>query len=324
MKRLREATLQVKARLRTPRGRNFLTFMAFLGISTVLWFVLVINDEVQRELRCGVKITNKPDSVVIISDLPEAINVSVRAKGSILLKHDYSGAPTVAIDFQTFRSGNRITLGATEMRGIVRTLFGASSQVLNVAPDSINLLFTTRKPLRLPVKVDAKVSVSPQCTMAGPIVPLIDSVDIYSVRPISSNIKYIYTEPIRYDNLDRSEIVNVKLIAPSPDTRIIPGHIDVKIPIESLISKSRKVMVTPVNVPSSITMSTFPPMVEVNYMVPMSLYNEIKPDFIVEADYNDIRKSNSNMIPLKLRHLPAEFQNVYLAIDSVEYVIERH
>lgn len=324
MKSLKHATDRLKARLRTPRGRSFLTFMVFLGISAVLWFVLVINDEVQRELRCSVKIVNKPDSVTIISDLPEAINVSVRAKASMLLKHHYASAPTISIDFPTFRHRNRLTLGSTEMRGIVRNIFGASSQVLNVAPDSINLLFTTRKPLRLPVKVDAKTSVSPQCTLSGAIEPLIDSVDVYSLKPLPSNIRYVYTEPIRYDNLDKTEIVAVKLIAPAPETKVSPSQIDVKIPVEPLISKSRKVIVNPVHVPASLRMSTYPPTVEVYYMVPMSLYNDISPDFIVEADYDDVKHAAHSMIPLKLRHIPSEFQNVYLSTDSVEYVIEKH
>lgn len=249
--------------------------------------------------------------------------MSVKAKSSVFLKQRFAGAPSIDIDYLTFRRNNRITIGGTEIRGILRGIFGATSQVLNVTPDSINLVFTTRKPVRLPVRVDAKTSISPQYILNGPITPLTDSVDVYSTKPLPSKITCVYTEPVRYDNLEQSTVVKAKLIAPA-GTRVIPGEVEVKIPVEPLISKSRKVIVTTRNVPQDISMSTFPPVVDVSYMVPMSLYNSVSPDFVIEADYRDIRHGHNNKIPLHFKNIPVEFHNVYLSEDSVEYVIERH
>ncbi len=308
-------------KLQTQSGRNLLTFLAFLALSAILWAVLVLNEDVQHDIRCQVKISHKPDSVTIISELPEAINVSVRTHGSQILKQKFMGAPTVDIDFRTFHRGNRLSLGETELRGLVRTMLGSDAQVLNVTPDSINLLFTDRPPVTLPVSIDAKISTSAQYTLSQAPTTLIDSVEVYSIKPLPLHTNTIYTEPIIYSHLDHSEKIRVKLIAP-PNSRVVPDETEVDIKIESMISKTRKVLVRVVNTPAGISVTTFPALVEVTYMVPMGLYNEVQPEFVVEANYKDISPSR-NKLPLQLTHVPKELRNVYLITDSVDYIIEQ-
>ncbi len=319
---LKEVTQSVKAKLRTKAGKNLLTFLAFLCLSAVLWAVLVLNEDIQRDVRCQVKVTHKPDSITIVSELPEAINVSVRTHGSQILKHKFTGEPCVDIDFRTFHRGNRISLGETELRGLVRTQFGSDAQVLSVTPDSINMYYTDRKPVMLPITIDAKITTATQYTLSHAPESATDSVLVYTVAPLASNITTVYTEPIRYDNLDHSEKIKVKLIAPPPLSRVEPSEIDVDIQVESLISKTRKVLVQVKNAPAGTNITTFPAMVEVTYMVPMGLYNEVLPEFLVEADYSGARKG-SGKLPLQLTHVPDELRNVYITTDSVSFVIEQ-
>lgn len=318
---VKEFIQSIKAKLHTRSGRNALTFMAFIGLSAVLWAVMVLNEEVQRDVRCTVRVTHQPDSVTIISDYPEAVNVSLRAHGSQILKHRFSGEPIIDIDFRTYGRGNRLSLGETEMRGLVRSLFGSDAQILSVTPDSINLVYTTRPPVVLPLTIDAKIATAPQYTLSGPLKTNVDSIKVYSIAPLTSSVTTVYTEPIRYDNLEHSDVIRAKLIAP-PACRVVPSEVEVEIPVESLISKTRKVLVKVTNAPTGTIVTTFPAMAEVTYMVPMGLYNDIQPDFIVEADFKSLMNGRRK-IPLQLTKVPAELHNVYLITDSVDFVIEQ-
>ncbi len=312
--------LSIKAKLHTRSGRNALTFMAFIGLSAVLWAVMVLNEEVQRDVRCSVRVTHQPDSVTIISDYPEAVNVSLRAHGSQIVKHRFSGEPVIDIDFRNYGMNNRLSLGETEMRSLVRGLFGSDAQILSVTPDSINLIYTTRPPVILPLTIDAKITTTPQFTLSGPLETNVDSIKVYSIAPLPTSVNTIYTEPIRYDNIERSDRIRVKLIAPQ-GCRVVPSEVEVEIPVESLISKTRKVLVNVVNAPVGTVVTTFPAMAEVTYMVPMGLYNDVQPDFRVEADFRSIINGSRKM-PLQLTKVPAELHNVYLITDSVDFVIE--
>ena len=64
-------------------------FMVFLAVSGILWTVLSLNEEEQSDIRMPLKITHVPDSVTMISLGPDALSVSLRAKGTQLMKMSF-------------------------------------------------------------------------------------------------------------------------------------------------------------------------------------------------------------------------------------------
>lgn len=305
----------------SQRGRNILVFCVFLVISTILWCILSLNEEDQFDVRMPVKLIHVPDSVTVISTPPDAISVSLRAKGTQILKQSMGNTPSFDIDFRVYRHRNSILLGKADVTAIARAAYGSGASILVTSPDSINLAFTTRKGVAMPIKIDYHITAGPQSTIAGRPTLSVDTTLIYSTGRIPSNINSISTEPIRLTDLNGPTTTRVRLIAPS-NSRVIPDSVDVTFNVEPLISKTRKVVIEPINVPSGVKLITFPAQTEVCYMVPMSLYNNSDPHFRVFADYNSI-SSRSNKINLRLRDVPSELQNVHLSADSVEYIIER-
>ncbi len=104
--------------VRSARGRNALMFLLFLMISAFLWLVLSLNEEEQYDVRMPVRITHVPDSITLISPGPEALNVSLRARGTQLLKMTLGSVPAVNIDFRAYRSGGFLHLSTTELKGL--------------------------------------------------------------------------------------------------------------------------------------------------------------------------------------------------------------
>lgn len=320
--RVRSMIDRIKGVARSKRGRDILVFIVFLLISTVLWFVLSLNEETQFDMRMPVRLSHVPDSVTIISNPPSAISVSLKAKGTQMLKQSFGNVPTMNIDFRVYRSRNAILLGEADIKALARSSFGGAT-ILVVSPDSINLAYTSKPGIPMPIVIDYKVTASPQSTIAGRPRLSMDSVLVYSAGRIPYNLNAISTEPIRLTNLNRTTTTKVRLVAPS-NTRVIPDSVDVTFSVEPLISKTRKVVIEPVNVPDGIKLITFPAQIEVFYMVPMSIYNYTDPHFRVLADYNTISNtSDSRKIKLRLRDVPENLQNVHLSADSAEYIIER-
>ncbi|MDE5568298.1 MAG: hypothetical protein K2K00_03155 [Muribaculaceae bacterium] len=312
---------KVKDVYHSQRGRNLLVFLIFLFISTVLWCLLSFNEEDQFDVRMPVRLTNVPDSVTVITTPPSVISVSLRTRGTDMLKHSFGKPPTFDIDFRVYRYRNSVLLGSADVKAVARAAYGGAN-ILVAAPDSINLAFTTRRGIPLPIVIDYQVTAGPQSTIAGKPTLSLDSTLIYSTGRIPSGVRSITTEPIRLTDLNRPTTTRVRLIAPR-NTRVIPDSVDVTFNVEPLISKSRKVVIEPVNVPKGVKLITFPAQTEVLYMVPMSLYNDSDPHFRVLADYNSIAGSHSHKIKLRLRDVPSELQNVHLSADSAEYIIER-
>ena len=64
-----------------------MTFMVFVAIAAALWCVMTLNEESTFDLRVPVRLTHVPDSVTVISDIPDKVQVSARGKGTQLLRY---------------------------------------------------------------------------------------------------------------------------------------------------------------------------------------------------------------------------------------------
>lgn len=311
------------AAVRSRRGRDSLMFLLFVAISAVLWLVLSLNEEEQFDVRLPMKITHVPDSVTLISPGPEALNVSLRARGTQVIKMLAGAMPTVNIDFRAYSSNGMLHLNSTELKALARTTAGGS-QVSVVYPDSLSIPYTTHPGFIMPVNIDYKVTTGPQSALNGRPRISADSVKVFMAPGLAlpDNYNAVTTEPIRLTGLSDSETRRVRLLGPS-GSRIIPDSIDVSFEVEPLIFKSRKVVIEPVNVPEGTKLITFPAQIDVFYMVPMSAYVKSDPHFRIVADYRRIDHNNpSKMMKLTLRDVPSNLQNVHLSADSAEYIIE--
>lgn len=314
----------VKNLMRSRRGKNLITFLIFLAISTVLWAIQSLNEEVQRDIRCKIEITHVPDSLTRITPLPEAMNVSVRAEGTQLIRYYWTNEAKMVIDFRQYKLRNSITFSEAALKSYFRNMIGGGSQVLSVTPDSLNIQYTSMKGIELPVKVDAHITTAPQYVLIGQPKSLTDSVKLYSLRGNISRIKSVSTADINLTHIDKSQVVRVPLVTPK-NCRAIPDSVDVSITVEPLISKTRNVRITTVNVPQGVRLIPVPTTIDVYYMVPMSVYkrNQMDTKFVVEADYNKAQSSKNGKIPIRLVSVPKGLTNVFLSADSVEYLIEQ-
>lgn len=323
MARFSTGLLRILAALRSPRGRDAGMFLIFLVISAILWSVLALNDEDQRDLRMPLHITHVPDSVTLISRGPEALSVSVRTRGTKLLKMTWGGSPSVNVDFRAYRSKGSLHLSSADLKALVRNATGGA-QVNVVYPDSIVIPFTTHPGYRLPVKVDYKVTPGPRASLVGRPGLSADSVSVFMTdgTELPEGYRSVSTEPIRILGLEQSVKQRVRLIGPT-GSRVIPDSVDVNFVVEPMIFKSRKVVIEPVNVPDGIKLITFPAQVDAYFMVPMTAYSQGEAHFRVVADYNSI-KPGSRMVHLVPVDVPDALHNVQLTVDSAEFIIERH
>ena len=325
MSPIKEHMEKLTTTLHSQRGRDTLMFLLFVAVSAVLWCVLSLNEEEQRDLRLPLRITHVPDSVTLISKGPEALNVSLRARGTQIMKMTMGGAPEANIDFRAYATQGILHLSNADLKAIARNATGGS-QVSVVYPDTLSMPYTTHQGFEMPVSVDAKVTAGPQAAILGRPRLSVDTVRVYMAPgyKIPDGMTPISTEPIRLIDLKQTTTIRAKLSGPS-HSRVIPDSVDITFDVEPMIFKSRKVVIEPVNVPHSVKLITFPAQIDAFFMVPMSAYSNGDIHFRVVADYRTINPlSGARRVKLKLMDVPEQLHNVQLSVDSAEYIIERH
>lgn len=305
----------------TPRGRNVLTFCVFLLISAILWVVMSLNVSMQLDMQCRLKLVHCPDSMVLVSDMPDDINVSVRAKGTRLMSYMLGRRPTVEINYMQYCRKGIVNLSRAELRNISHLTLGQEITVTATAPDTLNLLFTSRPPVQLPVVVEASITTKPNCELNGPVRTLTDSVLLYSYKPLSKNLKEITTQPIRLDGVSASRFLPAKLNVPE-GCRAVPDSVMVAVEIEPMIARQIPVVVRSLNVPTGKRLILLPTKVNVKFLQPMSVVDRVVPRFTVVADYSTIDPHENRKIKLSLLRVEGNVSSVRLSVDSVDYRIE--
>ena len=131
--------------LRSARGRNLLTFVVFLAISTVFWFLLALNDDVQRDYTVPVQLEDFPSDCTILSGYNPVLSLSVKDKGSALLRYAWGKTPTVKLHMEDFSRQNDSTLilSAARLNAAVRGIFGTGANIVTLRPDSLRISYTS-------------------------------------------------------------------------------------------------------------------------------------------------------------------------------------
>lgn len=287
-----------------------------------MWFSTVINEEVTRDVRFSVEFVNIPDTVHNVTDLPTSLNAGVRGAGLQLLFSNLLENRPIRIDYAHFQQRNIISLNDRQLSTLIQRTLGSECQITSIKPDTIGVTFTSRKPVRLPVTVDARITTLPNCILKGKPRSSADSVWVYSLNALPKGTTTIYTSPLILDGITHSGSARVALTTPQ-GTLAEPDSVTVSYTVEPMIMRTQKVAIKTVNVPDQYRLIVMPATINVNYMMPMSQYDDAIPQFTVTADYNTISTSNpGRRIGLRLSQTGG-MVNAFPAVDSVEYIIEK-
>lgn len=305
------------------RGRNVGTFMVFLGISFLFWVLMSLNDDIQRDFVLPVKLENVPSDVTLLTSEPSTINLTIKDKGSALVRYALGTNPALTFNFNDIQvDNNRIVITRQKANNAIRGIFG-QAQVMALNPDSISVPFTRRPPVTVKVRLTTDdISAAPQFMVSGNITFTPDTVRLYAARSLR-NITTIPTEPLNATNLRDTTEMELRLIPPE-GMRAIPATVKVRIPVEALILTTCNVPIHVENVPVGKHLVLFPAEAKVSYLIPMSMYNSgEKPNFKVIADFRH-RSQITGRMALRLPSLSNIYHSPMLLTDSVEYIIEQH
>ena len=307
----------------SSRFHEALVFLAFVGISALFGLIMALNDSVQRSVEVRINVTNVPDSVTFIQFPPQKMHVSVRDKGTALMRTAFFRTPVVNMDFQDFASDGVLRFSRDDINAAAKSLFGASAVVSVTSLDSVRVTYTSLKGKRVPVVVVADITASSGNVVEGRPISSPSNVLVYSTREVLDTITRVYTERVVRRNLSESvsEAVSVRQVA---GARIIPAKVDVKINVQPLVNKESKVDVVVKNVPEGMSLLLFPSKVTVSYFVPMSRFNDEVSGLEAWVDYDDIHLIGTKKLPVRLGKTSAGYRNISLRTDSVEYTLVRN
>lgn len=319
--KIEEARAKWKRLKSTSSFHNAVVFLIFVAISALFWLILALNDSAQNNFNVKVQITNVPDSVTFISDIPEKIHVNVRDKGTNLWRSGFLRHPSMQIDFKDYSSGGLLRFSREDIMAALKSTFGATAQISSVSIDSLRLEYTTNRGKRVPVVVYSRIYPASGSIMEGEVKAMPSSVYVYGDKAVTDTIHKVTTALVSMRDVSETTTQEIALQKIN-NVRIIPSVVKVTVPIEPLVKKQSMVTVTPVNVPNGESLLLFPSKVPVEYYVAMSrLGDDDDASIEIQVDYNDIHRTDGDRLPVMVVSYPERFCNLSLKDDGVEYTI---
>lgn len=308
----------------TSSFHNVMLFLGFVVISAVFWFILALNDSVQDSFNVNIHISNVPDSVTFITDIPEKMHVSVRDRGSSLWRNGLLRKPTIHINFREYADRGVLRYSKNDLLSSLKGVFGTSAQITSMSMDSLRLVYTDNKGKRVPIVVSAAIYPAIGSTIEGTVKAVPSSVLVFGDKGAVDSIHRVVTNHLELTDLSETTEVKVGLRR-IPNVRIIPSEVVVKVPVEPLVRKEALISLTPVNVPAGESLLLFPSKVPVEYYVAMSrLGDDDDDDIELHVDFKDIATSRNGKLHVEVIHYPERLMNLSLKADSVEYTIVKN
>lgn len=306
-------------------NREFLTFLFFLAVSGAFWLMMALNETYEEEVPVTVTLTGVPKNAVVTTPPADTVHVTIRDKGFTLLAYMYGHRlKPLALNFSTYASNaaGKGTVGAAELQKLLYKQLYKSSRIVTVKPDRLTFFFNYGRNKEVPVRLGGTVSAARSYYLAD-ILLQPRKVTIFANDQLLDSIKFVETEEVRLTNISDtiSQQLSIKAI---PGVKVVPSVVQLSIHPDILTEETFEVPIRAVNMPAGKVLRTFPPRVNVHFVVGAGRFRSVKPEqFVVVADYRDLAAHPSAKCNLYLRSKPDGVLRASLEIKQVDYLIEQ-
>lgn len=310
--------------LLSAKRSEILTFLLFLFIATLFWFLENSQTVNETVISYPVKYKPLPESVTITSELIPSVQVTVRDKGMHLYGYHFQRkSHPLEIDLMSWKTPEgvgRIPLSRYE--GALSQALKPEAQILRIQPDSLRVYYVEKESRDVPVRLNAVIGLAPQYMQAGQAVLSPPAVKVFAPHAILDTLQVVETVATVFKELNdtTTSMMQLKSIE---GVRFNPEQVEVFIPVEAYTEASFEVPVVGLNLPDGITLRTFPARVKVSFLVGVSQYAAISADdFELSIDYQRLLQHPGELQPIVLSKSPSHISRIRISPQQADCLIE--
>lgn len=318
--------IKIKDFLLGRKNREFLIFLFFFALSAVFWLLQTLNETFETEVVVPLKLNNVPSNLIITSDLPDELHVTVQDKGSILMKYLYGQPLTpVTVDYKNYDFGGmagRVQVQEAEVRRAIAAQLFSSTRIQSIKPDTLEFFYNRGLKKKVPMLISGVIEPAQQYYLRH-VVAKPDSVVVFAPSSILDTLQAAYTQNFYQAGLVESKNLQIP-VRPIRGAKFIPDVLDVQIDVDIYTEKTVEVPIVGVNFPADKDLRTFPSKVKVTFKVGSKSYKSITADdFVLVISYEELINNESSKIPLHLKSIPEGVSSVRIHPSEVDYLLEQ-
>lgn len=312
------------------KKNNLTVFFICLLLATLFWFLNAFTKNYDTLLTVPLKYVNLPKDKAVINQLPRNIGIEVSTYGFYLLTHKISEKQdTIEISGELIqeRTGAfpRHYIRTRSLLDRFTEQLGTGVRVKNILTDTIYFEFDRLLTKKVPVKPNVYYTFEKQFLLDGQVSVKPSMVKITGPATMVDTVKFLFTERGEFLNLKESVSAEQGFQLPNETSiRVVPEKVTVKIPVNKFTESTVTVPLHIENVPSKLSVKTFPNQVTITFLVSFSQYEKVSSDlFIATVDYSEAVKDKKSKLKVKVSKFPDFVNLVKVFPEKVEYIVKK-
>lgn len=303
--------------------KKILTFLSFVIVATILWFMQIYNQNFETVIKLPIKYEAIPNNIVFLDSLPPTINIRLRDDGFSMFRYFFHRKDTLRLDISSIIKGNSTkVLQGIAFDQYVRNSIFLTSQLISYDPVRISFSYAPLDSKKVPVIFDGSISLSPGYLLSNDIKITPDSVTVYGSNMALNKILYLYTTKDTISSVESNKNLKVKLSGPK-NIKIVPNTVDIFVPVEAYVQKNLEIPVECLNLPNNLNVKFFPSKVKLSFFVGVSKSDSVaEKNFSVVVDYEDLKVSSKSSIPVRIAARPEYVGSLSISPSNVEFIFE--
>ncbi len=310
--------------LLSRRCRESLFFLFFVVVSFCFWLLRVLNDDYETEFAIPLRLENVPGNVVLTSEPPDELRVTVKDRGTVLANYMLGQTfHPLALDFKEYVDrGTRVRIPVAALSKEITKQLSPSTRLLAMRPDTLEYIYTEGKAKKVPVRLQGKIVPDRQYYVSD-VVYSPDSVMVYAPREILDTITAAYTRDPGLKNITDTATCRVGL-ADVKGAKFTPSYSDVTELVDIYAEKTVEIPVRGINFPAGKALRTFPARVQATFQVGLSHFMSVnEEDFFIGVTYESLLENKTTKCPVHVKSVPRYVNHVRLNPKEVDYIIEQ-
>lgn len=316
---------QIKDFLLTKQCREFFIFLIFFGIAGAYWLLQTLNNDFETNVTFAVRLKNMPDNAVVTTGPPTEVHVLIKDKGTVLLNY-FLGKRfyPITIDYDDYRDAEDCLLRicGDDLRREIQSQLNASTLLLTVTPDTLDVYYSKGKAKRVPVRLQGTVSAASQYYLSDTIFSP-DSVWVYAPSEVLDTLKFVCTLPLSDTHIADTLVRRLPLMSRRA-MKCVPDEVEVTLPVDIFTEKTVEVPLEGIGFPPGKVLRTFPSKVKVSFQTGLRHFRQVDAgDFHLYVTYEELLRLGNEKYTVKIGDLPGGVSNVRVEPAQVDFLIEQ-
>ena len=312
---------------RKIRNMNVKLAITCLLISAIIWILSNLFQSSSKEFVVPVVFENPPEGLILMNRPDSLLTLELTAGGWDMLTSDVGSQEATRLDISSLKPQLKgryyaMAIPTSYFKKDLISLLGVDKVGNEMQPDSLFFVFDDLIQKRVPVRAKLSLDFKQSYSQKGSIRISPDSVTITGPASEIREVQFVETEPKEETRLDGTVDLTLKCLVPYDKVNISHNEVKAHIEVDQFTEGSFKVPVRVDCAIPGIRIKTYPPEVEVKFLVALRDFESvIDTAFHISVDVDSLSLLRKDPLIPHIKQSPTNVRNVRLSHETLDFVI---